>query len=1165
MSSLSPGGHGDCRNDGLAPGQPPNSTVDAAAPAGLHQLRTARPPERPSGIFKAPQEGTSRLKQQQHLQATDSSRRDMEQRDKPCHIGGLGAVASPVCAKDFPKHMQTVSVRAVAAVGHASELDRRQDAIPKPTCAAAAASPTGQTTPSLSRGPYHTFFATEPSKPAKLFFAGHHRGLAGHSNVHSESLNHKTGQSGIEEGREVPIPSLCEGPGAGATAASHASNDFKNNRGHKGQRRLLKGSLDTNRRVRSWWPRDSKVALEDGRNSQCLNAAAGLATASLCHSSSNTGKAQAQHSGCFTMPDTARGGPVGGCSKRGIRGTAHRGSCKVSFAPAAAKTTVQARRACSTCIKAIQGCSTAAAAPVVGETAAGGSTCTGGEDDEVAQDRLHSRGSEVTSTVLYSAGALDGPKAPLPASHSQPAGTAAVPLLSREGSRADAGQPLNAMDDRVPMPHAAKNVSAAATRAAAVAKAAAAVAAAAQAEVVAAATVAAWGESRSCVPTCTSLSSEQRREQLALILRLLLLLPPELQHDIQARLFMLKQQQQRHRWSSAASHPWPKRAATTASLPMTAAASGILGGPWWSHQHQQPHFAASTSTPSSTVPLPFDARETRSRSSSRSSSSTPSGVALKLQQQCMQQQQQQQGDRQPPPQQQQQLLRNSPGDSTVNGLFMSATLQASAVMQLTPERHAGESLAAAADAAGAAATTTGGSAAQVPSSAKLSSCRCHNGSARGPYNRPASSFLVHGRNSLQQQHQQNSQHVTEGGTAGCSNCVGSVHSSCCRLRCSPSNQAGEALLAAALPQRPVGPSCSGCRRCEGTTANVSSSTACCIGTSSCCSRSQGQALNSAQQQQPVAVRGSRSHRGTASLLCYYSASGQLNTSTTAIPQPSSQCCRIGRESFHIKQPPLASQQQQQQQQDLTAEDDTTDTSVAAAAVAAVPPTSRHRGLVDGGVEGCMRSGRGTCLSGAHQQQPGRCGGQQQKSCNAAATQPHVMGLHMAPSRGGCRSANSCSSGYSGSCGWIDQGLLQVQMSSVPSFLRSGAVPRPSNKAADLATLRSSWARLLLAARGGKNTPRTLALSPQTESSVLGSSSSNSSSRNTASSNTVTSNSLSDTSRDASQDTRLFQTEDERLCAEAETCSPETDAADEEQQQQQDAAAAAKAVTVGVSP
>ncbi|CDJ67104.1 hypothetical protein, conserved [Eimeria necatrix] len=139
------------------------------------------------------------------------------------------------------------------------------------------------------------------------------------------------------------------------------------------------------------------------------------------------------------------------------------------------------------------------------------------------------------------------------------------------------------------------------------------------------------------------------------------------------------------------------------------------------------------------------------------------------------------------------------------------------------------------------------------------------------------------------------------------------------------------------------------------------------------------------------------------------------------------------------------------------------------------------------------------------------------------------------------------------------------MSSVPSFLRSGAVPRPSNKAADLATLRSSWARLLLAARGGKNTPRTLALSPQTESSVLGSSSSNSSSRNTASSNTVTSNSLSDTSRDASQDTRLFQTEDERLCAEAETCSPETDAADEEQQQQQDAAAAAKAVTVGVSP
>lgn len=1138
MSSSSPGGHGDCRNDGLAPGQPPNSTVDAAALAGLHQLRTARPPERPSGIFKAPQEGTTRLKHQQHLQATDSSRWDMEQRDRPCRIGGLGAVATPVSAKDFPKHVQTVNLRAVAAVGHTSELDRRQDAIPKPMCAAAAGSPTGQSTPSMSRGPYHTFFATEPSKPAKHFFAGHPRGLAGHSNVHSESLNHKTGQSGIEKGIEVPSPSPCEGPGAGATAASHVSSDFKNNRGHKGQRRLLKSSLDTNRRVRSWWPRDSKVAPEDGRNSQCLNAAAGLATASLCHSSSNTGKAQAQHSGCLTLPDTARGGPVGGCSKRGTRGPVDRGSCKVSFAPAAAKTTVQARRACSTCIKAIQGCSAAAASPVVGETTAGGSTCTGGEDDEGAQDRLHSRGSEVTPTVLYSTGALDGPEASLPAAHSQPAGKAAVPLLSREGSRADAGQPRNAMDERGPMPRAAKNVSAAATRAAAVAKAAAAVAAAAQAEVVAAATVAAWGESRSCVPTCTSLSSEQRREQLALILRLLLLLPPELQHDIQARLFMLKQQQQRHRWSSAASHRWPKRAATTASLPMTAAASGILGGSWWSHQHQQPHFAASTSTPSFTVPLPFDVRDKRSRSSSRSSSSTPSGVVLKLQQQCMQQQQQQ-GDRQPPPQQQQQLLRNSPGESTVNGLFMSATLQASAVLQLTPGRHAGESLAAAADPAGAAATTRGGSAAQVSSSAKLSSCRCHKGTARGPYNRPPSSFLVHGRNSLQQQHQQNSQNVTEGGAAGCSNFVGSVHSSCCRLRCSPSNQAGEALLAAALPQRSVGPSCSGCRRCEGATAaaNVSSSTTCCIGTSSCCSRSQGQALNSAQQQQSVAVRGSRSHRGTASLLCYYSASGQLSTSTTAIPQPSSQCCHTGRESFHIKKPSLASQQQQQQQQELTAEDDTTDTSVAAAAVAAVPPSSRHRGLVDGGVEGCMRSGRGTCPPGSHQQQPGRCGGQQQKSCNAAATQPHVIGLHMAPSRGGCRSAGSCSSSYSGSCGWIDQGLLQVQMSSVPSFLRSGAVLRPSNNAADLATLRSSWARLLLAARGGKDTPRTLALSPQTDSSVLGSISSNSRNRNTASSNTVTSNSLSDTSREASQDTRLFQTEGERLCAEADTNSP----------------------------
>ncbi|KAL8428999.1 hypothetical protein Efla_006782 [Eimeria flavescens] len=497
----------------------------------------------------------------------------------------------------------------------------------------------------------------------------------------------------------------------------------------------LTASEEAYRRVRCWFPRGCRPLAAAATAATAAAAAAAGGGSQEQQNAGIGGKLLQRHAG-LAQAAAALGASASVTQGRRLEAR-ERGTFKVTFAPHGLRGQLTARRACSSCFKTRQQqeqqqqqqqqptAATPAAATAAAPPTTISSGSVGGPPPAAAGPLLHTSnlGGSLSDRTRRT-----GPPARVPAGAVQAASRTQQtqqPLLLQQQLREEEGPPLKApisqprqsipvtLDNAVE-PLAAEGASVAATRAAAVAKAAAAVAAAAQAEVEAAA--AAWGGGGEYKAGSSGLSAEQRREQLMLVLRLLLLLPPELLHALQARLFMLQHQ----RLSPSEASLWTKRAATATNLDTTLAASGSLGAPANPPQQQ-----AAGAPAQALGGAPSGLQKTSSNKSPR----THSAVVLSNLQQ-----------RHP--------TEPGAGDSTVNGLFLSATLQASAVLQLTPGRPAADAAAAAA----AAAVAAGGSAAHLPSTGRLPSCRCR--SAATGCRQPVHEMSARRRSPVQQQQQQ---------------------------------------------------------------------------------------------------------------------------------------------------------------------------------------------------------------------------------------------------------------------------------------------------------------------------------------------------------------------------------------------------------------------------
>lgn len=448
----------------------------------------------------------------------------------------------------------------------------------------------------------------------------------------------------------------------------------------------------------------------------------------------------------LALAAAALGGPSSSTGKRSLVG--ERGQSKVTFASAGLRPPLSTRRSCIPSMKAGHG-QLAPTTPADSVCAAAGTPLTAVQQKcpQASLDRS-SWVEEVGGQWPSRASAGRNPKSLLKNAQQQQQQSLLPHQQVTNGEAPSSERPHASvrrqslvLADESTDQLAAETVSLAATRAAAVAKAAAAVAAAAQAEVeAAAAAAAAWGNSEELAGrSSSSLSTEHRRELLMLVLRLLLLLPAELQRAIQARLFMLQQQ----RCPGRSPFPWTKRAATTANLHMTLGASGPLSAPWRSPQ--QPHKESASPESSSAAAPAYPPRPDAPNSS------------------------------------------NSFVDSTVNGLFLSATLQASAVLQMTPGRAVTEH-----KTGGSPVAAGAGAAPSPPVSCRLSTCRCGSASVGG------TSFQLQERGSMQQQRppasqQQHSEVLPTADGRGPLGCSSVVHppSSCCHIHRTTTNQKGE--------------------------------------------------------------------------------------------------------------------------------------------------------------------------------------------------------------------------------------------------------------------------------------------------------------------------------------------------------------------------------------
>ncbi|KAL8450936.1 hypothetical protein Emag_003042 [Eimeria magna] len=863
---------------------------------------------------------------------------------------------------------------------------------------------------------------------------------------------------------------------------------------------------EANRRVRFWWSRGSRQVGAAARA-----AAAGAGKGPL---QEPAGLDKPQRPVCLAQAAAALGASSPPQGKR----------AKVTFAPQGLRLPLSARRACSSCIKTrIQqqrptGEATAAAAAAAAAVSAN-SGISGGPSPAAARQLLptSSLGGPVSENAARRAPPARPPSS-RPQQLQQPLhvhkqlrdeDAPTVEFSSSQSREGRQGLPPTSLDTPVE-PLAAEGASLAATRAAAVAKAAAAVAAAAQAEVeAAAAAAAAWGGTGEYKASSNGLSTEQRREQLMLVLRLLLLLPPELQHAVQARLFML--QQQRQRVSPIRGSPLSKRAATTTNLHMTLSASGSLKTPWKPLQPQRRDgeaAAASTSLPGG---LSADLRKS---SSSHSSSSHSSGSHSSNSSSCCSNSSagrtsstiissgiQQQHD------EQHVHLQHTASESTVNGLFMSATLQASAVLQLTPGRPATD--------AAAAGALAGGSAAHIPASGRLSGCRCRSGAAA--CHRPLASLPSHGRNpTLQQQQQQQQQHAqlvlhppTEDHCAGClvrsqqqhqetqppegrgvlgrSSLGPPPQASICRMHVASVQSKAEALwMTESVPcgAASTGPPPSGlggCMRCGGAAPAAASSGNSCSCTSSRAG-AQGQTGCLLPHAKGAITSSRAAQRKGSQLPCCATSASQSTASKVGGPAAASTAADRCRGIIKNSCATCSSATAQMQQQ--AARDDE--------AVAVAPSSG-----VAGGpqIEPCS-CGDGVSAASAWERRKLRgMGGQQQGTRqDVCSLQPaRVLGLNFRPCSSGCN--------IRGSRRRWNQELLQLHLASLPSLLRAESTGELRSTAAELRALTASHARLMIASRSIERGPpqRTLAITLHTSASNGG---------NTESCSSATSNSVS---------------------------------------------------------
>ncbi|KAL8269415.1 hypothetical protein Esti_006653 [Eimeria stiedai] len=870
-------------------------------------------------------------------------------------------------------------------------------------------------------------------------------------------------------------------------------------------------SEDANRRVRFWWSRGTRQAAAAGAGA-AATAAAGAAAATEGPQQEPAGLHTPQRPTCLAQAAAALGSSSVPQGKR----------AKVTFAPQGFRIPLSARRACSSCIKTRtqQQQPTGEAASAVAAAGASASSGATSGGPSLATARLLLPNSSLGGIVSESAARRAPPARPPPSRPHQ----LQQPLLLQKQLRDEElptmgfpssqprdgrqGLPPTSLDASVE-PLAAEGASLAATRAAAVAKAAAAVAAAAQAEVeAAAAAAAAWGGTGEYKASSSGLSTEQRREQLMLVLRLLLLLPPELQHAVQARLFML--QQQRQRLSPTGGSTWSKRAATTTNLHMTLSASGSLKTPRPKPPQPQRRdgeaAAASAALPGGLSTdlqkssSSHSSNSSHSNSSSHSSSSGSNSSTSRTISTIISPGIQQQHD------EQHAHLQHSARDSTVNGLFMSATLQASAVLQLTPGRLTTD--------AAAAGALAGGSTAHISASGRLPSCRCR--SCAAARHRPLISLPSHGRSPpLQQQQQQHAQlvfHPSAGDHyAGCllgsqqqhqegqppegravvgrSNVGSPPQASICRVHLAsikPKAQAPwmvEGVPSGASSTGPPLGVLGGCMRCGGAAAASS-------GASCGCTNNRAGASTQAGCMLPHANAASTSswapqRRGSQLPCCPPSASQSTALKTggpaVAAAVAAADCCRGIVKNPSVARSSTAAQVQQQAVRDKEA----------AAAASSFVAGSSHTNT-------CSCSDSASAASAWDLRKLRGFGGQQQGSRqDASSLQPaHVVGLNFRRCSSGCIS--------SGSRRRWNQDLLQLRLASLPSLLRVESTGELRNTAAELRALTASHARLMIASRSIDRGPpqRAFAITVHTSASNTA---------NTESSYTATSNSLSDTS------------------------------------------------------